>query len=103
MLTLWKQMGCLSAVALLFMAVQVQAADGDAAAGEKLYKESCMSCHKDKPGKMMGKPVGDLVAKMQKFKTVACPTGKVATMQKALQPMSDKQLTDIGTYLSGLK
>lgn len=103
MTNLWKQLVCLSAVAFLFMAVQVQAAAGDAMAGEKLYKESCMSCHKDKPAKMMGKPVGDLVAKMQKYKTMECPTGKVATMQKSLMPMSDKQLTDIGTYLNGLK
>lgn len=103
MSALWKQVGCLSAVALLFMAVQVQAAAGDAAAGEKIYKESCMSCHKDKPAKMMGKPVADLVTKMQKYQKMACPVGKVATMQEALKPLSDKQLTDVGTYLNGLK
>ena len=101
---MWKQMGLLSAAALLFVTVQANAAANvDMAAGEKLYKESCMSCHKEKPGKMMGKPVGDLVAKMKKYKDMACPAGKVATMQNALKPWTDKQMNDVASYLNGLK
>ena len=101
---MWKPISLLSAAALLFVAVQVNAAaDVDVAAGETLYKASCMSCHKEKPGKMVGKPVDELVQKMKKYTAMACPTGKVATMQSALKPWSDKQMRDVATYLNGLK
>ena len=98
-----KTLGALAAAALLVVAVQVQAAEGDAAAGESLYKASCMSCHKEKPGKMVGKPVADLVAKSMKYKDMVCPTGAVEKMQKAMKPLSEKQITDIAVYLNGLK
>lgn len=87
----------------MFAAVQASAAAGDAANGGKLYTASCASCHKDKPGKMMGKPVDALVAKMKKYKDMACPAGKVAEMQKSLKPWGEKEMTDAATYLNGLK
>ena len=103
MTALWKHISLLSAAALVFVAVQANAAAGDAGAGEKLYKESCMSCHKEKPGKMAGKPVDGLVSKMQKYKDMACPAGKVAQMQKVLKPWGAKEMNDVATYLNGMK
>lgn len=103
MATAWKRMGLFSAVALLaFVAVQANAA-GNATTGEALFKQSCVSCHRDKPAKMMGKPVDALVAKMKHYQTMPSPTGVVAAMQKALKPWSDEQITDVAVYLNGLK
>lgn len=102
-MSMLKPLGAITAAALLFVAVQVQAAEGDAAAGESLYKASCMPCHKEKPGNMVGKPVAELVAKSMKYKNMDNPTGSVEKMQKAMKALSDQQITDIATYLSGLK
>ena len=102
-MSLVKSFGVFCAFGVLCIALQAHAAEGDVAAGEKLYKASCMSCHKEKPGKMAGKPVADLVAKTKKYKTMACPTGKVATMQQAIKGLSDQQITDIAVYLNSMK
>lgn len=103
MRALWKSIGLLSAGMLVFAAVQATAAAGDAASGATLYTASCAKCHQDKPGKMMGKPVNDLLAKFNKYKNTPSATGKVAEMQKAFLPWSEKDMNDVATYLNGLK
>lgn len=103
MKAIMKTLCVLGVGAFIVTAVQSQAAMNDAAAGQKMYMDSCASCHKDKPAKMIGQPVSGLTAKMQKYKIMPNATGKVAMMQKALAPMSDQQITDIAVYLNGLK
>lgn len=99
----WKQCGFVLVAIFLFAAAQVHASPDNPLVGEKLYKESCMSCHTEKPVGMMGAPVALLVEKMHAVKAMDAPQGKVVQMQKVLKTLSDQQITDIAVYLNGMK
>lgn len=99
----WKQYGFVVAAIFLFAAAQAHAASDNPLLGEKLYKESCMSCHTEKPMGMMGAPVALLVERMHAVKDMNAPQGKVAQMQKVLKTLSDQEITDIAVYLNGMK
>lgn len=99
----WKRGGVVLAAIFLLAAAQVNAAQDNPLLGEKLYKESCMSCHTEKPVGMMGAPVALLVEKMHMVKEMDAPQGKVAQMQKVLKTLSDQEVTEIAVYLNGMK
>ena len=88
---------------LVCIALPAYAAQGNVTEGETLYKASCSSCHTERPGRIIGKPVEDLVAKMHAVKNMDGAVGKVLAMQNALKPLSDQQLIDIATYLHQIK
>ena len=94
-----KPIVAVAAILALLGAVQAYAVQGNAAEGEKLYKDSCAPCHTEHPAKMVGKPAEGLLAKMNKVKTMDGATGKVMTMQNTLKALSDQQLLNIATYL----
>lgn len=99
----WKQCGFAVAAIFLFAAAQVHASPDNPLLGEKLYKESCMSCHTERPVGMLGAPTALLVEKMHAVKKMDAPQGKVAQMQKVLKTLSDQEITDIAVYLNGMK
>lgn len=101
MSALWKQLGVVTAGMFLMVAFQAHAADGKA--GAELYNKTCMACHKDKPAKMMGKPVADLVKSISSYQTMACPTGGAEKMQNAVKGLDAMQIENVATYLNALK
>lgn len=100
---LWKQLGVVTAGMFLMVAFQAHAAEGNVAAGEDVYKKTCITCHKENPSKMVGKPVDALVKNISKYKDMVSPTGGAAKMHNAVKDLSAAQMTDVATYLNSLK
>lgn len=103
MSTLWKQLGVVTAGMFLVVAFQAHAAEGNAVTGAELYKEHCMSCHKEKPAKLIGKPVAELVKSVVKYQEMTNASGGAAKMQAAIKDVTLPQITDVAAYLNSLK
>lgn len=97
--------GIILAAVVLFATAQASAAAGDAAKGGKMYMASCTSaaCHVAKPSYMIGRPVEELVSKMQKYKDMTDAVDAAAAMKLAVMPLSTQDMTDLAAYLNGLK
>ncbi|MBL6931688.1 MAG: c-type cytochrome [Rhodospirillales bacterium] len=78
-----------------------------AAAGEKLYKKKCKSCH-GKEGKkpLKGNPIiagqkhNYLTIQISDIKSKARSTGKTAAMFAAVKNLTDEQIKSLADYLS---
>ena len=101
----WKQVCAFSLGALLFVAVQSQAAQEDQTQeGRQIYELRCASCHGLEAEKLVGKPVQYLADRMQDIKRMHDPLlEKMRRMQQALEPLSDDQIENIALYLHKLQ
>lgn len=104
-MNIFLKQACLisGAVFLLGVVQSVAATDEQTVTGGELYASLCAACHTEKPGNMMGQPVDALVAKLNTVKSLPSASGKLAQMQEALSPLSERQIEDIAIYLNGLK
>ena len=99
----------ISLISLVFWALSNIASCGDPIAGEARYKKTCINCHGPAGKgvasypKISGNEIAYTIAKLEAYRSGIKQGPNSSLMIMFAKPLSDKEITNLATYLKDAK